>query len=113
MLPVEELKGVVVSKTASNAWSPIKGVLTTLAALAFYFVVAYWLAGVIDGPLIPGLNMDFLPFALLVAVAVAAWLYWRHNLRRAGGQLTLHGPNWNLTFDISGDGTASRPGRGG
>ena len=102
LLPVEELKGVVVDTAAKGSLSIIKGVLTIVAALAFYLLVAYWLAGRIDGPEIPGLNMDFVPFILLAAVLVGAWLYWRHSLRRPGGQVTLRGPNWTLSFTVAG-----------
>ncbi len=102
MLPVEELKGIVVDTAQRGTLSPIRGILTLLAALAFYILVAYWMAGQFDGPGIPGLNMDFVPFVLLAAVLVAGWLYWRHNVRRAGGKVTLQGSNWNLSFTVIG-----------
>ena len=81
---------------------PIRGILTMLAALAFYLVVAYWISGQVDSPALPGLNIDFIPFFLLAAVLVGAWLYWRHNVRRAGGQITLQGSSWNLSFTVLG-----------
>ena len=102
LLPVEELKGIVVDSAQRGTLSPIRGILTLLAALAFYILVAYWMAGQFDGPGIPGLNMDFVPFVLLAAVLVAGWLYWRHNVRRAGGKVTLQGSNWNLSFSVIG-----------
>ena len=102
LLPIEELKGVVVDTAERGTFSPVRGVLTMVAALAFYLLVAYWLSGQFDGPGIPGLNMDFVPFALLAAVLVGAWVYWRHNVRRAGGKVTLQGSNWNFTFSVLG-----------
>ena len=102
LLPVEELKGIVVDTAVRGTLSPIRGILTMLAALVFYLLVAYWMAGRLDGPGIPGLNIDFLPFALLAAVLVGAWLYWRHNVRRAGGNITLQGSNWNLSLSVLG-----------
>ena len=102
MLPVEELKGIVVDTARKGTLSPIRGILTLLAALAFYLLVAYWMAGQFDGPGLPGVNMDFVPFILLAGVLVGAWLYWRHNVRRAGGKVTLQGSSWNLSFTVLG-----------
>ena len=102
LLPVEELKGIVVNTAERGTLSPIRGILTLLGALAFYLLVAYWLAGQVDGPSLPGLNMDFVPFILLAAVLVGGWLYWRHSVRRAGGKVTLQGSNWNLSFTVLG-----------
>ena len=102
LLPVEELKGIVVDTAQRGTLSPIRGILTLIGALAFYLLVAYWLAGQVDGPSLPGLNMDFVPFILLAAVLVGGWLYWRHSVRRAGGKVTLQGSNWNLSFTVLG-----------
>lgn len=102
LLPIEDLKGVVVDTADKSTLSPIRGIVTMVAALVFYLMVAYWISGQFDGPGIPGLNMDIVPFVLLAAVLVGAWLYWRHNVRRAGGKVTLQGSNWNLTFTVLG-----------
>lgn len=102
MLPVEELKGIVVGTARRGTLSLIRGSLTLLAALAFYVLVAYWMAGQFEGPNLPGINVDFVPFILLTGVLVAAWLYWRHNVRQAGGKVTLQGSNWNLSFSVLG-----------
>ena len=102
MIPVEELKGIVLDTAERGTLSPIRGILTLVAALAFYLLVAYWVSGQFEGPELPGLNMDFIPFVLLGTVLVGAWLYWRHNVRRAGGRLTLRGSNWDLSFSVVG-----------
>ena len=102
LLPIEELNGITVDTSERGTLSPIRGVLTMLAALVFYFLVAYWISGQVNGPSLPGLNIDFIPFFLLVAVLVGAWLYWRHNVRRAGGHVTLQGSSWNLSFTVLG-----------
>ena len=102
MLPVEELKGIVIETARKGTLSPIRGIVTLVAAIAFYGLVAYWLAGQFDGPGLPGVNMDFAPFILLAGVLVGGWLYWQHNVRRAGGQVTLQGSNWNLSFSVLG-----------
>ena len=102
LLPVEELKGVVMDTSQKGTLSPIRGILTLVGALAFYLLVAYWMAGQLDGPFVPGLNMDFVPFILLAAILVGGWLYWRHNVRRAGGKVTLQGSNWSLSFTVLG-----------
>jgi len=102
LLPLEELKGIVVDTAPRGTLSPLRGILTLVAALAFYLLVAYWMADQFSGPGIPGFNIDFVPFVLLVAVLVGAWLYWRHNVRRAGGKVTLQGSNWNLSFSVVG-----------
>ena len=64
MLPVEELKGIVIETARKGTLSPIRGIVTLVAAIAFYGLVAYWLAGQFDGPWLPGVNMDFAPFIL-------------------------------------------------
>lgn len=102
LLPIEELNGITIDTAEKGTLSPIRGILTMLAALAFYLVVAYWISGQIDSPGLPGLNIDFVPFFLLAAVLVGAWLYWRHSVRRAGGQVTLQGSSWNLSFTVLG-----------
>ena len=102
LLPIEELSGITVDSSEKGTLSPVRGILTMVAALAFYLLVAYWFAGQVDGPGLPGINMDFVPFMLLAAVLVGAWLYWRHNVRRAGGRVTLQGSSWNLTFTVTG-----------
>ena len=98
LLPVEELKGVTVQSRTSNSYSFLKGILLVGAALVFYLIVAYWLAGQVEGPGIPGLAIDLLPFILLAAIAAGVVTYWRHNVHRAGGQVTLQGDNWDLSF---------------
>ncbi len=102
LLPIEELSGITVDTAEKGTLSPVRGILTMVAALAFYFLVAYWFAGQVDGPGLPGINMDFIPFVLLAGVLVGAWLYWRHNVRRAGGRVTLQGSSWNLSFTVLG-----------
>ena len=102
VLPLEDLRGVTLDTSARGTLSLFKGALTLLAALVFYAVVAYWLAGRIDSPPVPGINMDFVPFVVLAAVLVGAWLYWRHSVKRAGGKVTLQGSNWQLTFSVDG-----------
>lgn len=102
LLPIEELNGITIDTSEKGTLSPLRGILTMLAALAFYLLVAYWISGQIDSPALPGLNIDFIPFFLLAAVLVGAWLYWRHNVRRAGGQVTLQGSSWNLSFTVLG-----------
>lgn len=102
LLPVENLNGIIVDTVERSTLSPIRGILTMLAALAFYVLAAYWASGRISSPGIPGLNMDFVPFLLLGLVLVGAWLYWRNNVHRAGGKVTLQGSDWNLSFSVVG-----------
>ena len=98
LLPVEELKGVVVDSRRTGSFAWLKGILTLVAALLLYLVVAYWLAGRVDGPGVPWLQMDLAPFIILAAALVASWLFWRHDVRRPGGRVTLQGANWGLSF---------------
>ncbi len=102
LLPVEELKGVVVSTIESGSWSILRGIFTLVGALAFYLLVTYWVSGRVDSPDLPLLNMDLIPVLLLAVIVVGAWLYWRHGVRWAGGNVTLQGSSWNLTFALPG-----------
>ncbi len=102
LLPVEELKGVVLELAPKGTLSPLRGILALIAAVGVYLLIAYWLAGQVQGPQIPSINMDLAPFILLAAVSVMAWFYWRRGVRRPGGKLTLQGPNWSLSVPVSG-----------
>ncbi len=98
LLPVEELKGVVVDSLWKGSYAWMKGILTLVGVLLFYLLVSYWFVVRIDSPNLPGLNMDLLPFVILVTALVAGWLFWQQDVRRPGGKVTLQGANWDLSF---------------
>lgn len=102
LLPVEEVKGVVVDsrRKGSSAWT--KGILALGGALLFHLLVSYWLVVRIDSPNLPVLNMEFLPFLILVTSLVVGWLFWRQYVHQAGGKVTFQGASWDLSFTYLG-----------
>ena len=53
-----------------SAASVAQGVLIGLGAILLYLAVAYWVTGRVEGPSIPVINMDVIPFlVLLIALA--------------------------------------------
>ncbi len=98
LFPVGELKGVVVDSRMKGTLSLLWGILAVTVASLFYLLAAYWVTGRVESPALPGLNMDFLPFIILAATLAGAWLFWRRNIKRAGGKVTLRGANWDLSF---------------
>ena len=100
LMPLEELNSVVVQarQRGAGTLSWLKAILLTAAAVLVYLLVAYWLAGQAQGPEIPGINMDLLPFALLALILVGLLLYLRYNIQRPVGVVTLRGSGWDLSF---------------
>ena len=98
LVPVEELKGVVVKKAVRNSGSLIQGLLLLFAGLFIYFILSYWITGRFDGPNIPFINQDAGPFIILVGLLWGGWLLFRHYFVKGDGWVTFQGSNWVFTF---------------
>lgn len=103
LVPVEELKGVVVRKAARNSGSLIQGLLLLAAGLFIYLILAYWITGRFDGPKIPLINLDAGPLIILVGLLWGGWLVSRHYFIRGDGWLTFQGSDWVFTFPYTSD----------
>ncbi len=103
LVPVEELKGVVVKKAVRNSGSLIQGLLLLAAGLFIYLVLSYWLTGRFDGPKIPYINLDVGPLIILVGLLWGGWLVSRHYFIRGAGWVSFQGSNWVFTLPYSGE----------
>ena len=103
LVPVEELKGVVVRKAARNSGSLIQGLLLLAAGLFIYLILAYWITGRFDGPKIPLINLDAGPLIILVGLLWGGWLVSRHYFIRGDAWLTFQGSDWVFTFPYTSD----------
>lgn len=103
LVPVEELKGVVVKKAARNSRSLFQGLLLLAAGLFIYGIVSYWLTGRFDGPEIPLINLDAGPLIVLAGLLWGGWLVSRHYFTRDDGSVTFQGSDWVFTFPYAGD----------
>ena len=102
LLPVSELQGVSVKARTRSAASIAQGVLLGLGAILLYLAVAYWVTGRVEGPAIPVINMDVVPFLLLLIAVAGMGLVARHYLASADGSVTFQGSNWNFVFPYKG-----------
>ncbi len=103
LVPVEELKGVVVKKAVRNSGSLIQGLLLLAAGLFIYLILAYWLTGRFDGPKIPFINLDAGPLIILVGLLWGGWLVSRHYFIRGAGWVSFQGSNWVFTLPYTGE----------
>ena len=104
IVPVEELKGVVVrfSGTKSSA-SIMQRLLLLAGAMAIYIILSYWLTARFTGPNIPIINLDVGPLIILLSILLGGWLLIRYYLSPSTGSATFRGTNWSFAFPFSQD----------
>ena len=102
MVPVSELQGVAVKARTRSSGSVIQGIIFGLGAMVLYLAIAYWITGRVEGPSIPLINMDVVPFlVLIVALAGVGIVSW-HYFASEDGSVTFQGGNWNFAFPYRG-----------
>ena len=102
MLPVSELQIVTVKARTRSAATIAQGVLLGLGAILLYLAVAYWVTGRVEGPSIPVINIDVVPFLILLIALAAVGLLGRHYFAAEDGSVTFQGSNWNFAFPYKG-----------
>jgi hypothetical protein len=103
LVPVEELKGVVVKNGRRNTASLFQGLLMMAGGVIIYLAISYWLTGRFDGPEVPLINLDVGPLIVLLALLGIGWLIGKHYFTREGGSVTFQGSNWTFTFPFMGE----------
>ena len=83
LVPVEELKGVVVKSSSHGSASLFQGLMLVVGALFIYFIVAYWWTGQVSGTNVPILNIDLSSIVVLLAISAGALLIGKHARRAA------------------------------
>jgi hypothetical protein len=105
LVPVEEVKGVVV-KTGGHGGSGrwMQGMFLALAGVAIYLVASYWLEGKgrFAGPEVPVINVDLGPLILLLAIAGTVWFMGRRYFTREESSVTFQGTSWSFAFAFRG-----------
>lgn len=103
LVPIDELKGVVVKNGRRNTASLFQGLLMMVGGVIIYLVVSYWLTGRFDGPTVPFINLDVGPLIVLLALLGVAWVIGKHYFMREAGSVTFQGSNWTFTFPFTGE----------
>lgn len=98
LVPIEELKGVMVKKGARNPNSLVQGLIFIVSGLIIYFVLSYWMTGRFEGPSMPIINIDLGPLVILLGLIGAGWLLGKHYFAGEGGSITFQGSNWAFSF---------------
>ena len=100
--PVNDLQGVAVRERTRSSASVLQGVLLALGAIVLYLAVAYWITGRVEGPSIPIINMDVVPFLVLIVALAGVGLVAKHYFATEDGSVTFQGSNWNFAFPYKG-----------
>lgn len=103
LIPVEEVKAVSVIAGQRSKGTLFQGGLMVVAAVFFYVLLAYWLTGRIDGPIVPVIRMDLVTFvvflAILIGIAMMAQIYFA----KPDGEVTFQGDGIKVSFQFRGD----------
>ena len=104
LVPVEELKGVVVKTGSRASASLLQGMVLVVGGLFVYLLVAYWLTGRFNGWQVPIIHWDLGSIMVLLAVVAGAVLFGKYYFAREAGTVTFQGSNWLFTFPYRSDG---------
>jgi hypothetical protein len=103
LVPIEELKGVVVRNGRRNTASLFQGLLMVAGGVIIYLVISYWLTGQFEGPRVPFINLDVGPLIVLLALLGIGWVIGKHYFIREAGSVTFQGSNWTINFPYIGE----------
>ena len=98
IVPVEELSGVVVKTAYRNTGSLLQGILLVVGGLLVYVIAAYWLAGRVELPNVPIINLDIGAIGVLIAIFAGVLLIWNFYRTNESGSVTFQGSNWVFRF---------------
>ena len=98
IVPVEELSGVVVKTSSRNSGSLLQGILLVVGGLLVYVIAAYWLAGRVELPNLPVINLDIGAVGVLIAIFAGVMLIWNFYRTSESGSVTFQGTNWVFSF---------------
>ena len=102
LVPIEELKGIVIEDHNRRSVPLFQIVLLGLVGIFTYVLAAYWLTSRFDGPSVPIINLDFGPLVLLLAILGGAFLAWQYYLARVDSMVTFQASSWTFTFPYQG-----------
>ena len=102
LVPVAEVKHVVVKSGSRSATNVAQGVLMVIAGIFIYLALGYWLAGQLGGPTIPVLHMDISSLIALVLVVSGMGMLAQVYFARLDGAITFQGEGLQFTFPFRG-----------
>ena len=102
LVPVAEVKHVVVKSGSRSATNVAQGVLMVIAGIFIYLALGYWLTGQLGGPTIPVLNMDISSLIALVLVVSGMGILAQVYFARLDGAITFQGEGLQFTFPFRG-----------
>ena len=103
LVPMNEVKHVVVKAGSRSASMLFQGSLMVVAGIFIYLVIGYWLTNQIDGPTIPVLHMDVAPFIALIIVLAGLTMIAQVYFTKPDGTVTIQGDGLQFTFPFQGD----------
>ncbi len=102
LVPMEEVKGVIVkSSSAGSARSLLQWVLLIAGCLIAYLALAYWITGRLNDPIVPGINMGLAPVLVLLGIILIGGLIVKHYFTPGDGQVIFQGSSWSFTFPFT------------
>ena len=102
LVPVAEVKHVVVKTGSRSATNVAQGVLMVIAGIFIYLALGYWLTGQLGGPTIPVLHMDIASLIALVLVVSGMGMLAQVYFARLDGAITFQGEGLQFTFPFRG-----------
>ena len=102
LVPVAEVKHVVVKTGSRSATNVAQGVLMVIAGIFIYLALGYWLTGQLGGPTIPVLHMDISSLIALVLVVSGMGMLAQVYFARLDGAITFQGEGLQFSFPFRG-----------
>ncbi|PKB72528.1 MAG: hypothetical protein BZY75_06415 [SAR202 cluster bacterium Io17-Chloro-G7] len=102
IVPVSELQGIALKARTRTSASIAQGIVLALGAILLYLGVAYWITGRVEGPSIAVINMDVVPFLILLIAVASVGMVARYYFATEDGSVTFQGNNWSFAFPYRG-----------
>jgi hypothetical protein len=103
LIPLEEVKAVAVNAGQRSKGTLFQGGVMIVAAVFFYVMLAYWLAGRIDGPTVPIIRMDLVAFVVFLAILIGVTMLAQMYFAKPDGEVTFQGDSVKFTFPFRGE----------
>ena len=88
-------------RTGQRNWGAVlQGFLMMVSGAFLYVVVAYWLAGQISGPNVPGINIDVAPLIALIIILAGLLVLLQNYFTRPAGAVIFRGSGVELAFPL-------------
>lgn len=103
IIPLEEIKAVVVNAGQRSKGTLFQGSMMIVSAALFYVILAYWLTGRIDGPQVPIIRMDLVAFIIFLAVLIGVTVLAQMYFTKPDGEVLFQGDGVKFIFPFKGE----------